>query len=568
GKRNLRILCGGEAMTRGLADRLLEKGQEVWNLYGPTETTVWSTVERVAPGTDAITVGRPIDNTQVYVVDPALRLAPHGVIGELVIGGDGLATGYLNREELTTSRFVPDPFRPGPGRRLYRTGDRARFLPDGRLECLGRMDHQVKVRGYRIELGEIEAVINADAGVKQGIAIAREEPGGETRLVAYVVPAAVSDDEHAVESWARLWDATYAGGITPGTDPTFDTSGWRSSYTSEALSADDLKEWVDHTAARIRRLAPTRVLEIGCGTGLIVYRVAPGTERYTAVDAAAGPIARLEQEGVRRGLGQVVAHVAHADKAASLVDGPVNLLVINSVAQYFPSVEYLVLVMERAMAVMPAGSHIFLGDIRNRDLLGAFGASIALAQAADESSTEEVARAAAERQARESELLFAPAFFEGLRSRLPRITRVQLATKGGRRRNEMNAFRYDVVLEIDGPGDLVEIPTRVDARGFSLGDIASRLASGQRAIAFEGIPDARNAPDLWLAGALERPTAATTTAADLRRAMADVDQGLHPEDVVALAGALDVEISPSIDHPGAFDATFRTPDALASPRTV
>src|SRR5690606_32345867 len=127
GKRNLRILCGGEAMTRGLADRLLEKGQEVWNLYGPTETTVWSTVERVAPGTDAITVGRPIDNTQVYVVDPALRLAPHGVIGELVIGGDGLATGYLNREELTTSRFVPDPFRPGPGRRLYRTGDRARF---------------------------------------------------------------------------------------------------------------------------------------------------------------------------------------------------------------------------------------------------------------------------------------------------------------------------------------------------------------------------------------------------------------------------------------------------------
>ena len=156
--RNFKILCGGETLSRHLADQLLDGGASLWNLYGPTETTIWSTIAKVEPGETPVVIGRPIANTQIYILDSHLQPVPIGVHGELYIGGDGLAQGYLNRPELTAERFVVNPFSDHPGSRLYRTGDLARYRPDGNIEFLGRMDDQVKIRGYRIELGEIEAV--------------------------------------------------------------------------------------------------------------------------------------------------------------------------------------------------------------------------------------------------------------------------------------------------------------------------------------------------------------------------------------------------------------------------
>ncbi|MBV8857114.1 MAG: amino acid adenylation domain-containing protein, partial [Acidobacteria bacterium] len=185
----LRALCGGEALPRELASRLLAAGAELWNMYGPTETTIWSAVEPMKSG-DRVTIGRPIANTQLYVVDESLSPAPVGVSGELLIGGDGLARGYLNRPGLTAERFIPDPFSGEAGSRLYRTGDVARWLADGRVECLGRNDQQVKVRGHRIELGEVEAALERHAGVGRAVACVRDAPGGERRLAAYVVAAA------------------------------------------------------------------------------------------------------------------------------------------------------------------------------------------------------------------------------------------------------------------------------------------------------------------------------------------------------------------------------------------
>ncbi len=187
GRPDLTILCGGEAMTRDLADRLLVRGRAVWNMYGPTETTVWSTIERVSAGTEPISIGRPIANTQVYVLDPRGQPVPIGVPGELHIGGEGVATGYLNRPDLTAARFVPDPFSGRPGARLYRTGDLARWRADGRLDCIGRADHQVKIRGFRIELGEIESVLTALPAVREAVAVVREDRQGDKRLAAYVV---------------------------------------------------------------------------------------------------------------------------------------------------------------------------------------------------------------------------------------------------------------------------------------------------------------------------------------------------------------------------------------------
>ncbi len=190
GSSRLKMLCGGEALPLDLAEQLLGAGSSLWNMYGPTETTIWSAVSKVESLNRTVPIGGPIANTELYVVDKQLAPVPVGVVGELLIGGDGLATGYLNHPALTAERFIPDPFSEKPGARFYRTGDQARFLPNGQIEFLGRFDNQVKVRGFRIELGEIEARLLELAGVREAVVIVSEDQTGEKELVAYVVPEA------------------------------------------------------------------------------------------------------------------------------------------------------------------------------------------------------------------------------------------------------------------------------------------------------------------------------------------------------------------------------------------
>ena len=189
GSTGFKALVGGEALTQDLADALMARTGELWNMYGPTETTVWSTCWRVQPGERPISIGRPIDNTQVHVLDAQMRPCPIGVPGELWIGGDGVTLGYLHRPELTAERFLADPFSPQEGARLYRTGDRGRWAADGLLEHLGRLDFQVKVRGHRIELGEIEVALLSHPALSRAVVIVREDQPGDQRLVAYVVAA-------------------------------------------------------------------------------------------------------------------------------------------------------------------------------------------------------------------------------------------------------------------------------------------------------------------------------------------------------------------------------------------
>ncbi len=193
GGPGFKALIGGEGLPPDLAHEMLQRCGELWNMYGPTETTVWSTlwnVDRDLVAQRGVSIGRPIANTSVWILDANLQPSPVGVPGEICIGGDGVAQGYLERPELTADRFVPDPFSDVPGARIYRTGDRGRWRNDGLLEHLGRLDFQVKVRGYRIELGEIEAGCNDVAGVTQSVVLAREDNPGDVRLVAYLQLAA------------------------------------------------------------------------------------------------------------------------------------------------------------------------------------------------------------------------------------------------------------------------------------------------------------------------------------------------------------------------------------------
>lgn len=188
GNPGLKILCGGEAWSAELAKSLLSRCVSLWNMYGPTETTIWSAVCQIRDG-EPMSLGRPIANTQFYVVNPQLQLLPVGTPGELLIGGDGLARGYRNRPELTAEKFIPNSFSEDKETRLYRTGDTVRYLPDGRLEYIGRLDQQVKIRGFRIELGDIETVLCSKTDVKQS-AVVVSENGEEKQLIAYIVPVA------------------------------------------------------------------------------------------------------------------------------------------------------------------------------------------------------------------------------------------------------------------------------------------------------------------------------------------------------------------------------------------
>ena len=188
GKQNLQIVCTGEALPRELAAKLHPLVPRFWNLYGPTETTIWSTGYLIEHAEDPVLIGKPVANTSCYILDEFRQPVPLGAIGELYIGGEGLARDYLNQPKLTAEKFLPDPFSAKPGARMYRTGDLARYRADGNIECLGRTDHQVKIRGFRIELGEIETVLKDHHKVKQAVAVAREDLPGDRRLIAYVVP--------------------------------------------------------------------------------------------------------------------------------------------------------------------------------------------------------------------------------------------------------------------------------------------------------------------------------------------------------------------------------------------
>jgi amino acid adenylation domain-containing protein len=192
GNNQLKILSGGEAISRDLAERLLAKSAAVWNMYGPTETTIWSTVYQITGAEPQISIGRPIANTETYILDAQLQPVPIGIPGELYIGGAGLARGYWQQPTLTTAKFIPHPFSRDPAARIYQTGDLARYLPDGKIECLGRADFQVKLRGFRIELGEIESLLCQHPTIAQATVIIREDLPGDRRLIAYMVA-----DSHA-----------------------------------------------------------------------------------------------------------------------------------------------------------------------------------------------------------------------------------------------------------------------------------------------------------------------------------------------------------------------------------
>ncbi len=200
----VKVICGGEALPMELAQRILNFASSLWNVYGPTETTIWSTIKQITADDQVISIGRPIDNTSIYILDESLKLLGPGIVGEIYIGGEGVAKGYLNRPELTLEKFFDDPFYKNDGNKMYRTGDLGKFMANGEIECLGRIDAQVKIRGYRIETNEIEYQLVNGTNIKEAVVIARPDNLGIDMLVAFVV---VEHNEinslNQIEDWKK-----------------------------------------------------------------------------------------------------------------------------------------------------------------------------------------------------------------------------------------------------------------------------------------------------------------------------------------------------------------------------
>jgi amino acid adenylation domain-containing protein len=457
------IFVGGEELPEDLRAQVLGSlDVALVNLYGPTESTIDATfyVCNATAQPFGVPIGRPIANIRTYVLDQNLEPVPVGVPGDLYIGGDGLARGYIGRRGQTAERFIPDPLADESGARMYHTGDRARRLADGNLLFLGRSDHQVKIRGYRIELGEVESAIREVAGVQDCAAITDPEHDSG-RLRAFVVPSIATDrDNRAVDTaalaqqhmdnWEQLYARLYSGEALV-TDIEFNTVGWSDSYTGAPLSSPEMAEWRDTTVQRIQRLAPSSVLEIGCGAGLLLSKLAPECTRYVGTDFAPSVLEAIkEQMEDRVNTGQLTLLARRADDFRGIESESYNAVVLNSVVQYFPSMDYLVEVLRGAVAATAPAGHIFIGDIRSLPLLAAFHASVVASAAPADASASMLLRRIRYRLANDPELVIDPEFFLSFAAETPRVTGVEIWLKRSNFFNELTRFRYDVILHVGG----------------------------------------------------------------------------------------------------------------------
>ncbi len=581
------VLLGGDWIPVSLPDRLraLVPNVRVISMGGATECSMDSTifeVERVDPNWKSIPYGEPMANQRAYVLDDDGEPLPVGVPGELFLGGIGVGRGYLDRPELTAERFLPDPFWTDSAAsgvehpRMYRTGDLARWMPDGNLELLGRLDNQVKIRGYRIELGEIEARLASHPGVKEGVIVARDDASGEKRLMAYVIqdPAWTGPDDaqadagsERVEEWQAVYDNAYAANANAdeddAVDPTFNIVSWDSSYTNEPIPEAEMRLWVEQTVSRIARHAPEHVLEIGCGMGLLLFRIAPDTKRYIGSDFSKVALEYVRRNAARMGLAQVELESRWADNFDGIAARSLDSIVLNSIILDFPSMDYLMDVLRGSVEAVRDGGVVFVGDVRNLPLIETYQTSVQLFQA-DDGATVESVRARVQRLIRqEEELVIDPAFFEWLVTAIPRVSEVRIQLKRGDFTNELNAFRYDVTIfvgayETEGAG----AGEGADwTPGDSLDALRIGLVDEPERWSVRGVPNARVIRDVRTRE-LAAEASAGETVAELRARVdaldASVRTGVDPEAVWKLAGELGyaADIRPTPGDASTFDVAF------------
>ncbi|WP_199551422.1 non-ribosomal peptide synthetase [Streptomyces sp. N35] len=542
------IEVAGEAFPPQLANRVSEllPGCSVNNLYGPTEAAVEVTAWEHIPGEDRVPIGAPVWNTQVYVLDSALRPVAPGVAGELYLAGVQLARGYLGQTGLTAGRFVANPYGE-PGARMYRTGDLVKWTKDGQVEYLGRTDFQVKVRGFRIELGEIEQALTSHPGVAQAAVAVREDQKGDQRLVAYVAPdpdAVTADTAGQLAVWRETFDdAWHDTAHVPFGE---DLQQFKEAvYTGQPLTGEDVEQWRDAAAAQVLRFAPRRVLEIGVGSGLLMSKVVGEVEEYWATDVSESVVERLTEQVEEAGHGdRVHLSVQAADDILGLPSGAFDTVVLNSVTQFFPGTDYLDRVLTGVLSLLAPSGRLIVGDVRNAATQRILAAAEARAEQ-PYASHEELRASVEQTLLAERELFVAPQWFTDWAAEHGAAVDIRL--KAGAVHNALTRHRYEVVLHQEPAAalDLSAVPTTPwgeDRTGWSA---AVRRAGGPLRVT--GIPNAR----------LVEEAATATFAAVVHEDTLPGTPG-DPQEIASWAAqqGLDAVLTWSGAHPHAFDAVL------------
>ena len=444
-------------------------------------------------------------------------------------------------------------------------------MPDGDIEYLGRNDEQVKIRGFRIELGEIEAVLDAHPWVRESVVTLRDGEEEDLKLIGYVVPdekRTLAGRDELVAQWLSLYDATYRNKAA-NEDPTFNTIGWNSSYTGEPIETDQMRDWLCETVERILLGSPRRVLEIGCGTGLLLFRLAPDCDHYVGTDVS--PVALDYVETYLDRVDGLRPKVRLLPRAANYFDGldreSYDAVIINSVSQYFPSIDYLLEVIEGAVARATSGGHVYVGDVRSLPLLEAYHASVQLERAPDALNVVELGQRVRERVVQEEELIVDPSFFLALRQHLPRVAAVRIEPKRGPAHNELTKFRYEVTIDIasdrvaeagtDGSAGGPWLDWQGD--GLTLPAVVERLKTdATNELCIRGVPNARTIRDAAAARRLlDEPDG--MTAGELKIELAKISRGVDPAELLDIERAVPYQVAIDWSSPsrmGAFDVRF------------
>ena len=513
----------------------------LYNEYGPTEATVWSTVYQCQSEDSyaKVPIGRAISNSQIYILDSDFKPVSMGSIGEICIGGLGITKGYLHRPELTREKFIVNPFVGSQNKTqefIYKTGDLAKYLPDGNIEFIDRVDNQVKIRGFRLELGEIEAVLSQHPQVNQVAIIALTEDLGDKRLVAYVVPKNDIDEEvqkEQVAQWQEVDNAIYSQSNDVG-DPTLNLIGWNNSYDGKAIPEAEMQDWVKQTSDRILSQNPQRVLELGCGTGMLLFRIGPVCDLYLGTDISQEALDYIDRHlnAIKCDQNQIKLSQREASNFSGIENHSFNGVVINSVTQHFPSGDYLFEVLEKAVNVISDSGFVFVGDIRNRDLLEVFHTSVQLHQADDNLSIEQLRQRIQTRIRNEEDLVISPDFFLALQECLPKISCVEIQLKRGRYHNELSKFRYDVFLHVNQNNVILNPTYCLDWQQNSLDFQSVKkliLDNKNEVIEIKNIPNPRLIKEIYLLDLITDKSIENVQ--ELRKKIESIEvKGIEPED--------------------------------------
>ncbi len=581
-----RVICSGESLPLEMQERFFDtftdESVKLHNLYGPTEAAVdvtfWecqrASAEQVVP------IGRPVANTQIYLLDRRGQPVPVGVPGELYIGGSCVGLGYLGRPDLTAEKFVSDPFRaelPGKGFApsvvhgdrgavLYRTGDLARWREDGAILYIGRLDNQVKVRGFRIELGEIEAALNDHPDVRESVVTVREDTPGERRITAYVVRARLeASAEDSAGYWRTQWEKLHHSTIeeaVSGQDPT--NIFLRSIHVENP--EDQWNEFTGQTVARVLARQPESVYEIGCGTGGLALLLQPHCSRYWASDFSASAVEYLRGKmlgpdgklppGVR-------IFQRPADDFSGMEPASFDLVLLHSVAQYFPDAAYLMRVLEGAVRATRPGGCVYVGAVQSKALFEAYHAALLTQRAPADLPVAVLRQRLSKRMTLEDEFTMDPGFFHAAARQMAGISAVDVRLRRGTFHNKSTQFVYDVLLHVGE--QTARVPVLEWRAATDLAGLQSVLEKERPdTLGVSGLPNARLQTELKIWEGIQANRLGATVGELRNIALCDAN-AVDPEHLWQLGERLGYQVSvcwSATGAPGSMDAVFTRRDGL------